>query len=79
MAVEQIRIPKVGVSAVEGTVTEWLVADGTVVSAGTPLYLLGTDKVENEIESPVAGRLRILVEADTTHPVGTVVAEIVQD
>ena len=79
MTVEEIRIPKVGVSAVEGTVTAWLVEDGDVVSEGTPLYLLGTDKVENEIESPAAGRIRILVGADTSHAVGTVVAEIVQD
>ncbi|MWA04870.1 biotin/lipoyl-binding protein [Actinomadura sp. LD22] len=73
---EQIRIPKLGVSVTEATITEWLVADGDQVEAGAVLYVIATDKVENEIESPATGRIRLLAEEDTTHPVGTVIAEI---
>ncbi|ONH55553.1 dihydrolipoamide acyltransferase [Frankia sp. CcI49] len=76
--IEEIRIPKTGVSVEEGTVTEWLVEDGDIVEAGTPIYVLGTDKVESDIEAPAGGQIRLLVEADTTHPVGTLVAEIVK-
>jgi len=52
------------------------VADGDAVEAGQPLYLLGTDKVEQEIESPAAGTVRLLAEVETTYEVGEVLAEI---
>lgn len=55
----------------EGTLVEWLVADGAVVSPGDPLYRIETDKVENEIEAPVAGVLRHTGAAGQTYEVGT--------
>ena len=39
--------------------------------AGQPLYLLETDKVEIEVESPAAGRAHLLGEAGQTYLVGT--------
>jgi pyruvate/2-oxoglutarate dehydrogenase complex dihydrolipoamide acyltransferase (E2) component len=74
----EIRIPKLAVSMTEGTLTEWLVEDGAAVAAGTPLYVLETDKVETEVEAPVAGTVRLLVGAGDTHPVGAVIAEVSQ-
>lgn len=71
-----IQIPKLGVAMTEGTLVEWAVADGDVVGIGQVLYRLETDKVENEVESPAAGTIRLVVEAGETYPVGTVVAEI---
>lgn len=61
-----ISIPKLGVSMTEGTLVEWLVHDGQSVQAGDVLYRIETDKVENDIEAPVAGVIRITgVEGDT--------------
>jgi len=71
-----IQIPKLGVAMTEGTLVEWAVADGDVVDAGQVLYRLETDKVENEVESPVSGPIRLVAAAGETYPVGTVVAEI---
>ena len=71
-----ILIPKLGVAMTEGTLAEWLVPDGAVVSAGDVIYLLETDKVESEIEAPVAGQLRQLVAAGELYPVGQQVGEI---
>src|SRR5262249_49704901 len=51
MSVE-VRIPQIGFSTQEGTLTEWLVADGGRVEAGKPLYTLELDKSVQEIESP---------------------------
>ena len=45
MAVE-VRLPRLGVSMTEGTVSQWLVEDGMTVSAGDQLYVLETDKVD---------------------------------
>ncbi len=76
MASVSISIPKASQAVTEGTIAQWLVADGERVSAGQPIYLLETDKVEMEIEAPVGGILRISVPEGSTWPVGTAVGEI---
>src|SRR6476619_1381759 len=50
----------------EGTLVEWLVQDGESVTEGQVLYRIETDKVENDVESPVAGVVHITgVEGET--------------
>ncbi|MGC1416996.1 MAG: lipoyl domain-containing protein [Candidatus Acidiferrum sp.] len=72
----RLKIPKLGMSMNEATIVEWLVADGDSVQEGQPLYLLETDKTENEVPSPVAGVIRLIGVVDETYEVGTVIAEI---
>ena len=48
---------------VEGTIIRWLVADGDRVEAGSPIYVLETDKVESGIEAVAAGTITLLGEA----------------
>lgn len=72
----QIRIPKLGMEMTEGTLAEWLVADGADVAQDQPMYLLETDKVENEVPAPVAGRLRHIGTQGATYPVGEVIGEL---
>jgi pyruvate/2-oxoglutarate dehydrogenase complex dihydrolipoamide acyltransferase (E2) component len=74
--VHKIKIPKLGMAVDEATLTEWLVADGARIEAGTPLYVASTDKVDQEIESPVTGTVRHIGELEQTYPVGTLIAEI---
>jgi pyruvate/2-oxoglutarate dehydrogenase complex dihydrolipoamide acyltransferase (E2) component len=76
VTVHRIAIPKLGMSVDEATLSEWLVSDGQDVEAGMPLYVAATDKVDQEIESPVSGVIRLIGEVDETYPVGTLVAEI---
>ena len=71
-----INIPKLGVSMTEGTLVEWLVSDGDQVTEGQPLYLIETDKIENEVEATTAGTVRISGEEGETYPVGTSIGEI---
>lgn len=61
----------------EGTLVEWLVADGDSVAPGSPLYILETDKVENEIESPAGGQVRHIAQPGDTLPVGSPLGEII--
>ena len=72
----RLKIPKLGMSMNEATIVEWLVADGDSVQVGQPLYLLETDKTENEVPSPVAGVITLIGVVDETYEVGTVIAEI---
>jgi pyruvate/2-oxoglutarate dehydrogenase complex dihydrolipoamide acyltransferase (E2) component len=60
----------------EGTLVEWLVRDGQSVQAGDVLYRIETDKVENDIEAPVGGTIRITGVAGDTYDVGVQIGSI---
>ncbi len=72
----EIRIPKPGDAIVEGTIAEWRVEDGQLVSPGDILYELETDKATMEIEASVAGRVRRIGLEGETYPVGELIATI---
>src|SRR5215208_3324706 len=73
----QITMPQMGDSVTEGTVLEWHKKVGEQVDPDETLLEVSTDKVDAEVPAPAAGTLvRILVEADETVPVGTVLGEI---
>jgi pyruvate/2-oxoglutarate dehydrogenase complex dihydrolipoamide acyltransferase (E2) component len=72
----EIILPKLGFTMTEGTVAEWLAANGAQVEQGQPLYTLEAEKATQEIEAPASGALTILVEAGTEAEVGTVLGTI---
>lgn len=74
--VSRLKIPSLGMSVDAATISEWLVADGQRIEVGDRLYVLETDKVENEVDSPVAGIIRILGQVGQRYDVGTVIAEV---
>jgi len=74
--VTEIRIPKPGDAVMEGTLVEWLVDDGARVEIGQQLYMLETDKVEMEVESPTAGVIRLIGREGEIYPVGELIATI---
>ncbi len=75
----EVRLPALGESVTEGTVTRWLKKIGDSVAIDEPLVEVSTDKVDTEIPSPVAGTLQqILVAEDETAAVGAVLC-IVSD
>jgi len=71
-----IRIPQAGVAMTEGTITEWLVADGDHVRPQQPLYVLETEKVEMEVECPAQGVVHVTGQVGEFYPVGTVVGYV---
>jgi pyruvate dehydrogenase E2 component (dihydrolipoyllysine-residue acetyltransferase) len=75
-----VKMPELGESITEGTITRWLKQEGDRVEVDEPLYEISTDKVDTEVPSPVAGVLKsIKVQVDETVEVGTELAEIEQD
>ena len=71
-----LAVPQMGVVE-QVLVVEWLVADGSLVSAGDPVVVIDTDKAETELEAPASGRLGILVPAGEDEvAVGTVLATV---
>ncbi len=66
-----------GESVNEGTVLEWLKAEGDAVEVGETLVEISTDKVDAEIPSPAAGTLlKIHAAAGETVEIGALLAEI---
>lgn len=74
---EPIKMPALGESVEEGTVTTWLKEVGDTVEADEPILEVSTDKVDTEVPSPASGVLEsIEVGEDETVEVGTVLGYI---
>jgi 2-oxoglutarate dehydrogenase E2 component (dihydrolipoamide succinyltransferase) len=80
MAEIEIRLPKMGESVTEATITNWLKQPGDPVAMDEPLVEVATDKVDNELPSEAAGILiKCLFEKDQVAQVGDVIAIISTD
>ncbi|MDF3028989.1 MAG: Dihydrolipoyllysine-residue acetyltransferase [Fluviicola sp.] len=80
MAQIEIRLPKMGESVTEATITNWLKEVGDTVAMDEPLVEVATDKVDNELPSEAAGVLvQKLFEKDQVAQVGDVIAIISTD
>ena len=77
MAEIEIRLPKMGESVTEATITNWLKEVGDTVEMDEPLVEVATDKVDNELPSEAEGVLvKRLYEKDDVVQVGDVIAII---
>jgi 2-oxoglutarate dehydrogenase E2 component (dihydrolipoamide succinyltransferase) len=72
----EIKVPAVGESITEVTVSSWNKKEGDSVKMDEVLCELESDKATFELPSEVAGTLHIVAEAGTTLPIGAVVATI---
>ncbi|MFB9775129.1 2-oxoglutarate dehydrogenase, E2 component, dihydrolipoamide succinyltransferase [Brevibacterium otitidis] len=71
----EVKMPALGESVAEGTITRWLKEVGEEVDVDEPLLEVSTDKVDTEVPSPVAGIVqKLLADEDDEVEVGDVVA-----
>ncbi|MDQ4142326.1 MAG: 2-oxo acid dehydrogenase subunit E2 [Actinomycetota bacterium] len=71
----EIKMPQLGESVVEGTITKWLKQEGEEIGEDELLVEVSTDKVDSEVPSSAAGTLqKILVPEGETVKVGTPIA-----
>jgi len=77
VAIEQIKMPQLGESVTEGTISKWLTAVGDKVNKYDPLAEVMTDKVNAEVPSSFSGIIKELIakEGDTI-AVGEVICTI---
>jgi 2-oxoisovalerate dehydrogenase E2 component (dihydrolipoyl transacylase) len=61
LAVEQIKMPQLGESVTEGTISKWLVSVGDKVNKYDPLAEVMTDKVNAEVPSSFSGVIKELI------------------
>lgn len=73
---EEIRIPKLGMSATEVTLAEWMFGEGEQVAKGDIIYTAETDKTTVEIEAQASGVIRPTGEEGVKYKVGDVIGTI---
>jgi pyruvate/2-oxoglutarate dehydrogenase complex dihydrolipoamide acyltransferase (E2) component len=71
-----IRIPRVSVAVSEAELTDLLVQAGQHVEAGTPIYVIATEKAEQEIEAGASGTVRWTGQIGTTYDIGAQIGVI---
>ncbi|GAB6987488.1 biotin/lipoyl-containing protein [Nocardioides pyridinolyticus] len=77
MAKVEVLLPQWGMGMSEGTITTWLKSVGDTIAEDEPLAEVEAEKVEETLESPVAGTLtEIVVPEGETVEVRAVVAYI---
>lgn len=77
MPIEQMKMPQLGESVTEGTISKWLVQPGDHVTKYDPLAEVMTDKVNAEVPSSFTGVIKELkAEENQTLAVGEVICSI---
>jgi len=75
----RLDVPQLGLTMETGTILQWVKAEGDKVEKGQPVVVIQTDKVEYEVEAPVAGTLlKIAAKEGTELPVGSLMGVIGQ-
>ena len=80
MAKFELKLPKMGESVAEATITSWLKQVGDTIELDEAVVEIATDKVDSEVPSEVDGTLvEILFEQDSVVAVGQTIAIIETD
>ena len=73
----EVRMPQLGLTMEEGTISKWLKQEGDKVNVGDVLVEITTDKLSNEIESEAEGvLLKIVAQEGEDIPVKGLIAII---
>ena len=73
----EVRMPQLGLTMEEGTVTTWLKHEGDKVEVGDPIVEITTDKLTNEVNAEAAGTLlKIVAQEGEDIPVKGLLAYI---
>ena len=71
-----IRIPRVSVAVSQAELIELLVRNGQHVEEGTPIYVIATEKAEQEIEAGASGTVQWTGRVGTTYDIGAEIGVI---
>lgn len=73
----ELKMPRFGLTMEKGYIDRWLKKEGEFVNKGDSLLEVSSDKISNEITSPVSGTLlKILGDEGEEYPVGQIIAMI---
>ncbi|MCM8768028.1 MAG: 2-oxo acid dehydrogenase subunit E2 [Candidatus Omnitrophica bacterium] len=73
----ELRMPKFGLTMEDGVITKWYKKEGDFVNKGEVICEIESEKIVNDLESPVSGYIKeILVKEGESQKVGEVIALI---
>lgn len=76
--IRDLILPQLAMGMSEGTVVEWLVAEGTLVQRDQPLVSIETEKVVTDLPAPYSGYLRQVAKVGDVLPVETPMGQIAE-
>ncbi len=76
MSVIEIKVPAIGESITEVTLSQWLKKDGDYVEVDEPICEFESDKATLELPAEKAGKLIIVAQEDDDLEIGALVAKI---
>jgi pyruvate/2-oxoglutarate dehydrogenase complex dihydrolipoamide acyltransferase (E2) component len=71
-----IRIPRVSIAVSEAELVDLLVEGGQHVDEGTPIYVIATEKVEQEIQAGASGTVQWTGQVGITYDIGAEIGVI---
>jgi pyruvate dehydrogenase E2 component (dihydrolipoamide acetyltransferase) len=74
-----VTMPKLGLTMETGKIVEWKKQEGAQVQEKEIIFVVETEKITYEVESPAAGILHIIVPVESEVPVTQLVAVIAAD
>ena len=75
----ELKVPTIGESINEVTLSKWLVADGDIVTIDQSLCEFESDKATLEFPAEKAGKIKLLVKEETELKIGDVIATLDTD
>ena len=75
-----VKMPKWGLTMTQGTIVDWLVAEGSEITEGDMLLTVETEKAVDDVGAPASGILYRIVapagsEVEVSGPVALIVAD----
>ena len=75
-----LTMPKFGMTMKEGTIANWTIAEGAVVTKGDEIANIETEKITNSVEAPATGILkRQVADENETLAVGALIGVIAEE
>ena len=71
-----IRIPRVSVAVSEAELVDLLVENGEHVEEGTPIYVIATEKAEQEVEAGASGTVVWTGQVGAVYDIGVEIGVI---
>lgn len=71
-----VRIPRVSVAVSEAELVDFLAETGDRVEEGEPIYVIATEKVEQEIEAGASGTVHWTGQIGTSYDIGAQIGVI---
>lgn len=74
--IRDLILPQLAMGMSEGTIVEWLVAEGALVERDQPLVSIETEKVVTDLPAPYSGYVRQIAKVGDVLPVETPMGQI---